>query len=332
MKRSIILLLFLSLSFRGISQELVVQTTDKGPHLVHTVAAKENFYSIGRAYAISPKEIASFNGLDMTHGLNVGQTVLIPLTAANFTQSGSGQGRPVYYVVGEKEGLYRVSLKNNKVLMADLRKWNNLKSDAIATGQKLVVGYLSASAQGPSVATGNPTPPATASGSTGTTPSGTTGTPVSGGTTKPDPVVKHDPPATDPNATPRKVETVTPPTASGTPARTAVSDGRGGYFKSQYEQQLRTHNAGKDQNAVSGIFKTASGWQDMKYYILMDGAEPGTIVKVVNVTNSKTVFAKVLGGMSGIRQNTGFDVRLSNAAASVLETGDAERFTVRVVY
>ncbi|GAA4327229.1 LysM peptidoglycan-binding domain-containing protein [Flaviaesturariibacter amylovorans] len=331
MKRSIILLAFLCLSYWGFSQDLVVQHGDKGPHLVHTVAAKETFYALGRAYSIAPKEIAAFNGLDMANGLNVGQTVLIPLTAANFSQASGAQGRAVHYVVGEKEGLFRVSSKNGKVLMADLRKWNNLKSDAIVVGQKLVVGYLGGSATG-----------ATGAGAAGTTPGATAATPPAGsGTATPpkvdppvknDTPVKNDPPAVDPNTPPRKVETVTPPAVAGNPPRTAVSDGRGGFFKTHYEQQLRTQNAGKDQNAIAGIFKTASGWQDMKYYILMDGAEPGTIVKVVNVTNSKTVYAKVLGGMSGIRQNTGFDVRLSNAAASVLETGDAEKFTVRVVY
>src|SRR5205085_1766547 len=92
-------------------------------------------------YNVPPKEIAAFNGLQMERGLSIGQTVNVPLTSQNFSQQ-SATAHPVYYVVGEKEGLYRVSVNNNKVLMANLRKWNDLKSDAVTTGQRLIVGYL----------------------------------------------------------------------------------------------------------------------------------------------------------------------------------------------
>ena len=64
----------------------------------------------------------------------------------------------------------------------------------------------------------------------------------------------------------------------------------------------------------------------------MDGVDPGTIIRVVNPSNSKAVYAKVLGGMSGIRQNAGYDVRISNAAANVLELSDTDKFIVRVNY
>jgi hypothetical protein len=84
--------------------------------------------------------------------------------------------------------------------------------------------------------------------------------------------------------------------------------------------------------ATAGIFKTASGWQDAKYYALMDRVEPGTIVRITNPTNNKAVYAKVLGEMSGIRQNAGYNIRMSNAAASALQISDTEKFIVRVNY
>src|SRR5688500_319339 len=122
MKKSLLLFIILfSFSFAFAQNELLVQSTEKGMYLTHTVAPKESFYSIGRLYNISPKEIAAQNALDMNQGLNIGQTIQIPLSATNFTQEGT-KGRPVYYVVGEKEGLYRVSVKNNKVQMASLRQ------------------------------------------------------------------------------------------------------------------------------------------------------------------------------------------------------------------
>ncbi len=108
--------------------------------------------------------------------------------------------------------------------------------------------------------------------------------------------------------------------------------GGGGYFKPLFESQTKTQPSKKEQTATAGIFKTASGWQDAKYYALLDGVEAGTIVRIVNPANNKAVYAKVLGEMSGIRQNQGYDIRMSNAAASALEVTDAEKFIVRVNY
>jgi hypothetical protein len=105
-----------------------------------------------------------------------------------------------------------------------------------------------------------------------------------------------------------------------------------GYFKTSFAQQAKTYPVTKNETVTSGIFKTTSGWNDGKYYALIDGVEPGTIIKVVNPANSKTVYAKVLGQMSGIRQNEGFNLRISNAAASVLEISEMDKFTVKVNY
>ena len=302
--------------------ELVIHNSDKGLYLVHTVAPKENYYSIGRLYNVSPKEIEAINSLDMNKGLNIGQTIKIPLTSTNFTQS-SEKGRGLYYVVGDKEGLYRVSLKNNKVLMANLRKWNHLSTDNITTGQKLIVGFL-ISSEANNIVQSNP---------------------IQAESIKKDaePVKKdvavHEPveekkPAQDIKAKQpeKKEESTVIKSQSAQPTTAAVNDGNGGYFRSLFEKQVKAQPLSADETATAGIFKTASGWQDAKYYALMDRVEPGTIVRVVNPTNNKAVYAKVLGEMSGIRQNQGYNLRLSNAAASALDINDTEKFIVKVNY
>lgn len=316
MKKSLLAILVTLCSLVGFAQtDLIVKSNEKGSYLTHTVSAKENFYSIGRLYSVSPKDISSFNNLDMNHGLSVGQSIMIPLKPSNFSQT-SNTGTPVYYVVGEKEGLYRVSLKNNNVLMANLRKWNNLTSDNLSTGQKLIVGYVTSNelaASAPVVSTkSEPTIVEE----------------------KPKPQVQSEQPE---RASKTDSEPVTPIATSNTTTNTrpqpaVVKDGNGGYFKSQFEQQSKANGTNKDLTATAGIFKTASGWQDAKYYALVDGVEPGTIVRVINPNNSKAIYAKVLGAMSGISQNKGLDIRISNAAANVLEISDTEKFVVRVNY
>ena len=105
-----------------------------------------------------------------------------------------------------------------------------------------------------------------------------------------------------------------------------------GYFKPFYDKQVRVIPVTKNETVTSGIFKTTSGWQDGKYYLLIDKVAPGTIVKVINPANSSFIFAKVLGEMSGIRQNEGLNIRISNAAASALQVTEQDKFIVKVVY
>ena len=97
---------------------LFVTAQDKTPvaegispnlYINHTVASKENFYSIGRIYNASPKDIAPFNKLPLESGLSLGQQLKVPLNAVNFFQNGTAEADetfvPVYYAVKDKEGL-----------------------------------------------------------------------------------------------------------------------------------------------------------------------------------------------------------------------------------
>jgi LysM repeat protein len=324
MKKSFLLAIILCCcSFVFGQNELLVHSSGKKMFLTHTVAPKENFYSLGRLYNVPAKDIAAFNSLDMNKGLAIGQTINIPLTDANFSQKASN-GRPLYYSVGEKEGLYRVSVKNNGVLMADLRKWNHLTNDNISTGQKLIVGYLVSPQANTipqtSVAQTEPEnkPVEQPKKETIAEAPAKASTEEKEAVQTKEPEKKPEPPVTKP------VPAVTP--------QVAVQDGNGGYFKPMFEKQIKIQPVKADETATAGIFKTASGWQDAKYYALMDKVEPGTIVRIVNPTNNKAVYAKVLGEMSGIRQNQGYDIRLSNAAASALEISDTEKFIVKVNY
>lgn len=317
MKKSFLFLIGLFCTLLSYAQsELLIHQSDKGLYLKHTVAAKENYYSIGRLYHIAPKEIESYNGLDMTKGLNVGQEVRIPLSAANFSQSADG-GRAVYYIVGEKEGLYRVSVKNGNVLMANLRKWNKLTNDQLTTGKKMIVGYLAASDAAPATTT---PAPAVAEKKVPEQPKEVQ-VAEAPKEKRPEPV--------EAKQVEKKPELPAPATQSR--PQVAITDGNGGYFKASYEKQVKANGPSKnEQTGTAGIFKTASGWSDQKYYALIDGVEPGTIIRIINPTNGKAVYAKVLGEMSGIRQNQGYDVRMSNAAASALEVTDTEKFVVRL--
>src|SRR4030095_763025 len=64
----------------------------------------------------------------------------IPLTDTNFKQA-VNTGVPVYYKVTDKESLANISVKS-KAQISNLRTWNNLATDNMSPGTKLIVGFL----------------------------------------------------------------------------------------------------------------------------------------------------------------------------------------------
>lgn len=302
--------------------ELVVKSSDKGLYLEHKVVARETYYSIGRLYNLHPRSIATFNKLDMNKGLNIDQKIRIPLLDTNFAQSGNS-GTPVYYKVGENEGLMAVSKKNNNVLLSNLRAWNNLSGEMLKKDARLIVGFLM-SKEMKSVTI---TPSATVEDKSGKN------------EVRPEPVVTVSEDITqkeenkiaeaEKKSEEKEVKKNPPPVVKE--IRRPPAEGQG-YFKTHFEQQVRTSPATKDETVTAGIFKTTSGWEDAKYYLLIDKVQPGTIVKVINPSTNKAVYAKVLGEMAGIRQNEGYSIRISNAAASALEISEQDKFIVKVNY
>jgi LysM repeat protein len=292
--------------------DLIVKSSDKGLYLEHKVAPKESYYAIGRMYNVGPKFLASFNKLDLSKGLQIDQKLRIPLTDTNFAQTGNS-GTPIYYKVDDKEGLMTVSKKNNNVLLSNLRTWNDLANDDVKEGKKLIVGFIK----------GGSLPVVTINNKPRTEEPVTK---VDEPVVKSNPVVEEKPVIKEEKPVIKKTE----PVVVKEEPKPATEEN--GYFKSHFEQQVRISPTTKSETVTAGIFKTTSGWQDKKYYLLLDKVQPGTIVKIINPANNKAVYAKVLGEMSGIRQNEGLGIRISNAAAAALLITEDDKFIVKVNY
>ena len=320
------------------NETLVIKSSNKGLYLDHKVTPKENFYSMGRTFNVHPKHIASFNGLDMSKGLSLGQTVKIPLSDTNFSQK-TDKGVPIYYVTGNGETLYRVSANNKNVLMENLRKWNHLASDKLANGTKVIVGYLTTgesqamAVNTPSQKTETATKPVQENKDVAKTE--VTNKPEQKKEAAKNVEVKND--ATS-KSEQKKVEATQPKDDAKknkdvvqVKEEVKTKNADQGYFKTSFDQQVKQQPANKEQTVTSGIFKTASGWNDAKYYVLMNGVEPGTIVRITNPGNNKTIYAKLLGEMSD-KQSPGLSIRISNAAANALDISETDRFTVKLNY
>src|SRR5678816_3266319 len=347
------LLFFYSFIF---SQELLVKSGSKGMYLEHKVAAKEGLFPIGRMYNVHPRHIANFNGIDFNKGLAIGQQIKIPLTDTNFKQN-VNKGVPVYYVT-EKESLANISVKskaqiadlrgwNNLTadnisagtkLIIGFLITNEMQDRVVTVTPKTLVVEESVSnvkkqeTSEKKQPVNEPKKDVVAEESVSNVKKQET-------SEKKQPVnePKKDVVAEESVSNVKKAEEQkkqTDPAVKDTPSELkedpkktelpvvkpqgSTNEDGAGYFKNNFFQQVKTAPVTKEQTVTSSIFKTTSGWQDGKYYLLINGVEPGTIVKITNPSNSKTVYAKVLYSMDKIRQNQGVDVRISDAAASSL--------------
>jgi LysM repeat protein len=315
-----------AITLQAQTSELVIKNSTKGTYVDHTVTAKENFYSIGRLFYVHPKHLASFNSLDMKKGLSIGQVIKIPLTDTNFNQI-TKNGLPVYYVTGNSESLYRVSTNNRNVSMEKLVKWNNLSSENIEPGTKLIVGFLASNAAAAASVTNAPNTEANKKKDQVDKKEIVADQKVAKQTETDAATIKPTEPTKNPEVAEVKedVKPVVQKTAS-------QQNSNQGYFKTSFEKQVMQQPISKEQTLTSGIFKTASGWTDAKYYLLMDGMDPGTIVRITNPANNRMIYAKLLGEMNGLKQNEGLNARVSNAAASALGVTDTDKFILRINY
>ncbi len=137
MKKFVVFIFSWMLLFVAVAQQKPILISQEGGKLFlkHTVAPKENWYSVGRLYNLSPNNIASFNSTTINKGLTIGESLKIPLIAGNFLQSGQPAADevlvPLYHTVKEKEGLYRIGQLYNKVPTDQIKSWNNLTSDEL---------------------------------------------------------------------------------------------------------------------------------------------------------------------------------------------------------
>lgn len=328
----IVIGLFISVATFAQSDDLMVQGVGPNLYLQHVIKPKENLYSIGRLYNIPAKELAAYNKLAIEKPIGIGQQVKIPLTLANFSQNKSkGTDEvlvPVFHIVQDKEWLFRISANYNKVPLAYLQEWNNVTNDGLKAGMKLTIGYLKVKPGQSSLAykgSADPRP---------LTPQIVTPTTTSSKKEEAVPVsIKEEvkPVAVEKSADPppvpitEKKQEPTEPIKPIENTSNTVLDFKGGYFKPQFGESK------KSSNGAAGIFKSVSGWNDGKYYALMNNVPAGTIVKIIAFATGKSVYAKVLGGLPEMRESIGLTVRVSDAAANELGAAHT-RFNVEVKY
>ena len=307
MKKGLLFCILLLIAGFVSAQRYHIKKEKNQLYILHKVAEKESLFSVGRLYGLSHKDIAKANKLNEDAGLKTGQQLKIPLTKSNFIQTARKSGyQPVYHTIASGDNLYKVSRNYNNVKQDHLKKWNKLSKSTVKPGQELVVGYVKI----------NNVKPA----ETKTTVAATSKQKVD---TSMKAATNDQAPAENANNT-----TTGKSGEEENYVFTAGSESAEGFFADQFA----VNNAGAQPKTVSGLastFKSTSGWNDRKYYILINNVPEGTIVKVN--ANNRTIYAKVLESLPTLRDNNGLLCRLSNAAASALGISD-QKFTIELYY
>ena len=306
---------------------LEVQGAAPDLYLMHTVKKGETFYSLSRTYSVPPKEIAAQNNLSFEGGLQLGQSVKIPLTTGNFQQGGDAAGgHPVYHKVTEKETLYRISVNYNKVPLDNIRHWNNFTGDGVKKDGFLIVGWLKG---GGNVAAAPVSHPAPANPPATETTTVTKKEPAPSTVTPAPPVITPAPPVQTSTETVKK-ETPAPPAAENTAAKKeqappVATPPPAAPSGSSFEQVYTQQTAGKKVTTEKGPgswFKSNAGAG--KYYALHNTAARGTIIKVTNPLNGRSIYAKVLEAIPQMKQNAGLIIKLSDSAIEALGTNETK--------
>lgn len=308
---SLIFCLFLGVSTyaQTLPSDIFLDNQSK-PYLEHTVGAKENFYSIGRMYNLSPKVLAPYNKLDLAAGgLSIGQKLRIPLVETNFWQSGTRTSQevviPLYYKLTTPANISAIAEQFGTVA-AELKSWNQGLIDNLKKDTRLIVGFLKVDKTLSPLA------------SKGVSPRKEPTVVVN-----PQPEVKTkevnegQPEKIAENKTVATYENKTNPSVKKDTAVALKYEGEG-FFKNEYEAQINSSSETKTESGSGSVFKSTSGWSDGKYYLIIDGIERGTIVLLKHVVTGKIIYAKVLSNLQEVKPNASERFILSEAGAAQL--------------
>lgn len=114
-----------------------VENNNNKKTIIHKIESKETYYSLGRKYAVSPKDIIAFNhNKVLTPGLIIKVPTQRPFVVAQV--STANRSEPIRHVVKAKENLGMIAEKYN-ITLADLRTANGITGSNLAIGQILII-------------------------------------------------------------------------------------------------------------------------------------------------------------------------------------------------
>lgn len=275
---------------------------------MHTVKPGESLYSIARAYSLTLNDLIKSNPeLKNNTGVKIGQRLVIPTQG-----SATNKVAAKLHTVTKGETIYGLCKKYG-VTLAEIKQWNKLSDLNVKVGQKLIVSKANSDAIYKPVAV--PSTP--------------------------------DTPYREEDARPRNENLKANaqieqqqvfekpkemPVAEARPAPTPVTSLRTNSSNAaEYSGIFNQYSVSgfkikKNRGAANYLADNTSGNQFLAFY---NDAETGSIIRVTNLMNRKTIFVKVMGKVPPSDAGQEIMLKLSNKAAQELGAVD-EKFLVEV--
>lgn len=315
MKKIILSILFLVLTqiaAFAVTDSIGIKFKDGKKYILHQIDKGETFYALSRKYHVPVADIQKVNP-ELVSSFSVGSQALIPIknsgttnTQAEVTNNTTTTTKkeetkiktekvkvPIIHTVAKSEGLYRISTMY-KVTVAQIKEWNHMNSESLELGQELIVGYKTETKT-------------------------TTSTETKTNNTKTD----------------SKVTTSNDPKMS-----LDAGDVSNEALKKEFEDYAKIReekiNAGKvellevRENGQAGSVDDASIIAG-KSLALHASAPPGTIVKITNLMNDKSVYVKVIAKLPKIVGEPDLSIKITKSAADELGVLD-KYFRVQMSY
>ena len=299
----------------------IISSVSIAQQATHIIKQGDNISSIARQYHVSVNDIFKLNNLADKNTLHIGQKIIIP-SGKNITTTAVVVPTKIATIktitttapvtnqhqIVAGDNLLKIA-KQYHVTVQQIRDWNSMKNDAIRAGDFLYISKPQTGIVQQPIPTKKVETTPTEIKVVKTEPTKKTELIIQ---QTPQPIIK-----TVVDEKPIVKDVKPQPTAPVEPANTKAGDS---YFEKQYS------SAKNEIEGLSGTFKTIAGWNDSKYYVLLNNVESGTVVKIS--ANNKSVYAKVLGVLPNIKEDNNLVLRVSNATAAAL--GVADKFTAKV--
>jgi LysM repeat protein len=328
-------LAFLFFSVALLAQKkIIVEGSKDEAYFNYTVRTGESLSSISKAFKTDVPTMMRLNNFNNKSKLVFGKPIKVPFSPTVLTQD-EKQPTAVVHKVARGENLYRISMNHNKVDMELLKKWNKLPANAMVDeGQEIIVGYVNFKNLVATDVAKNEQPKVKDE------PAVTKQKDVKAEevyilkqeekkdeSKKEEPKKEEEKKETVKNEESKKEEPKTEPRVKQVVQKEEAKQevdlqnvSAEGAFAKAFGKNVEGRSL-ETRTGTAMTFKSASGWTDKKYYILINDVPPGSIVKVSN-GGSKFVYAKVLWGLGGIKENEGLEFRISNSAAAMLGISD----------
>lgn len=279
---------------------------------MHTVQKGETLYSLSRTYSVSITDLKRMNPeLAANTNVKIGQKLFV----AEGSKIQINNLKPIparVHVIRKGDNLYALCKKYG-VSITELKQWNSLTSLNVHPGQKIIVSKVNSQALYK---------------------------PVSVPSTPDTPYREEDVRERVMMQEIRKSEaTLAPETVmvekpkAETPKPVLLTEGLRTSSSNATEypaifNQYTTHGfkIKKTKGAANYLADATSGNQHLAFY---NDAETGSIIRVTNLMNKKTIFVKVMGKVPPTDAAQEITVKLTNTAAQDLGAVD-EKFLVEV--